>query len=70
MAITFHRIGKNHAATKVTVTATCGGAWKPATLCQWIELGLKNGRKIITVIGTIDSTPSTVANAAPSRIPR
>ena len=38
-------------------------------LCQWIELGLKNGRKIITVIGSMDRTPSTVANAAPSRIP-
>ena len=52
------------------VTLTCGGAWKPATLPQWIELGLKNGRKIIRVIGNIDRTPSTVANAAPSLIPR
>jgi len=58
------------AQTKVKVTATLGGAWKPATLPQWSELGLKNGRKIITVIGTIDTMPSTVANAAPSLIPR
>src|SRR5579859_4597926 len=68
--MTFHRIGKNQAATNVTVTATPGGAWNPATLPQWITLGLKNGRKIIAVIGSIDSTPSTVANAAPSLIPR
>ena len=39
-------------------------------LCQWIEPGLKNGRKIIAVIGIMDSTPSTVANAAPSLIPK
>ena len=44
--------------------------WKPATLCQCSEPGLKNGRKIIAVIGSMDSTPSTVAKAAPSRIPR
>ncbi len=55
---------------KVALTWTPGGAWKPAMLCQWIVLGLKNGRKIISVIGIIDSTPSTVANAAPSLIPR
>ena len=46
------------------------GVWKPATLPQCSEPGLKNGRKIIAVIGSMDSTPSTVANAAPSRIPR
>ena len=68
--MTFHRIGKNQAATNVMLTCTRGGAWKPATLCQWIELGLKNGRKIIAVIGSMDSTPSTVAKAAPSRIPK
>ncbi len=54
----------------VNVTTTPGGAWKPATWPQWIELGLKNGRKIITVIGSIDTMPRTVANAAPSLIPR
>ena len=69
MAMTFHRMGKNQAKTNVMVTATCGGAWKPATLCQWIEPGLKNGRKIIAVIGSMDRTPSTVAKAAPSLIP-
>src|SRR5262249_38148231 len=69
MAMTFHRIGKNQAKMNVTVTATCGGAWKPATLLQWIEPGLKNGRKIIAGSGSMDSTPSTVANAAPSLIP-
>ena len=52
------------------LTCTPGGAWKPATLPQWIAPDLKNGRKIIAVIGSIDSTPSTVANAAPSLIPR
>src|SRR5437879_4692772 len=67
--MTFHRIGKNQAKMNVTVTATCGGAWKPATLPQWIEPGLKNGRKIIAVIGSIDSTPRTVAKAAPSLMP-
>jgi hypothetical protein len=70
MAITFHRIGKNQAAMKTALTWTPGGAWKPATLPQWIELGLKNGRKIITVIGSIDRMPRKVANAAPSLIPR
>ena len=54
----------------VKVTTTPGGAWNPETLPQWSELGWKNGRKIITVIGSIDRMPSTVANAAPSRIPR
>src|SRR5262249_60232932 len=68
--MTFHRIGKNQAAMNVMVTTTCGGAWKPATLPQWIELGLKNGRKMITVSGRIGSTPSPVANAAPSRTPK
>jgi hypothetical protein len=68
--MTFHRIGKNHAKMKVGLTCTCGGTWKPATLPQWIAPDLKNGRKIIAVIGSIDSTPSTVANAAPSRMPK
>ena len=67
--MTFHRIGKNQAAINVAVTATCGGAWNPAILPQWIELGLKNGRKISTVIGSMESTPSPVAKAAPSLIP-
>ena len=67
--MTFHRIGKNQAKMNVTVTATCGGAWKPATLCQWIEPGLKNGRKIIAVSGSMDRMPSTVAKAAPSLMP-
>src|SRR5215469_12137710 len=67
--MTFHRIGKNQAMTNVALTATPGGAWNPAMLPQWIELGLKNGRKISTVIGSMDRTPSTVANAAPSLIP-
>ena len=67
--MTFHRIGKNQAKMNVTVTATCGGAWKPATLLQWIEPGLKNGRKIIAVSGSMDRMPSTVAKAAPSLMP-
>src|SRR6202035_3919510 len=67
--MTFHRIGKNKAKMNVTVTATCGGAWKPATLCQWIEPGLKNGRKIIAVSGNMDQMPNTVAKAAPSLMP-
>jgi hypothetical protein len=67
--MTFHRIGKNQAKMNVTVTATCGGAWKPATLLQWIEPGLKNGRKIIAVSGSMDKMPSTVAKAAPSLMP-
>src|SRR6266576_2959263 len=67
--MTFHRIGKNQAKMNVTVTATCGGAWNPATLLQWIEPGLKNGRKIIAVIGSMDKMPSTVAKAAPSLMP-
>jgi hypothetical protein len=62
MAMTFHRIGKNQAKMNATVTATCGGAWKPTTLCQWIEPGLKNGRKIMAVIGSMDRTPSLVPN--------
>src|ERR1700726_3003168 len=62
-------MGKDQAATNTRLTCTPGGAWKPATLPQWITLGLKNGSKIITVIGSIDSTPSTGANAAPSLMP-
>ena len=32
--MTFHRMGKNQAKTNVMLTATCGGAWKPATLSR------------------------------------
>src|ERR1700748_1307524 len=67
--MTFHRIGKHQAKMNVTETDTCGRAWKPATLLQWIEPGLKNGRKIIAVSGSMDRMPSTVAKAAPRLIP-
>ena len=63
-------MGKSQAKTNVVLTCTPGGAWKPATLPQWIEPGLKKGRKIIAVIGRMDSTPRTVAKAAPSLIPK
>jgi len=38
-------------------------------LLQWIEPGLKNGKKIIAVSGSMDKMPSTVAKAAPSLMP-
>ena len=47
----------------VGLPCTSGLRWKPATLLQWIAPDLKNGRKIIAVSGSIDSTPSKVANA-------
>ena len=37
---------------------------------QWKLDGLKIGRMISRVRGTIDVTPRMVANLAPSRIPR
>src|SRR5258708_4012476 len=53
----------------VTVTATCGGAWKPATLCQWLAPDLKHGRKVIRRIGRTDGTQRTVPTPPPQRTP-
>ena len=58
------------ASTSVGLPVTPDGKWKPARLLNVIELGLKNGSSISSVSGAIEMMPITVANPAPSLIPK
>jgi len=69
MASTDQVITKIQLMKKAKLPTLGSGRWKPARLLQCIELGLKNGRKMRAVRGTIETTPSRVAKPAPSRIP-
>ena len=49
---------------------TPSGRLKPAIFDQFMLPGLKNGRKISAVRGSIDRMPSTVAKRAPRLSPK
>ena len=50
--------------------STPAGRLKPSSRPKSILLGFVKGRKISSTSGTIEAIPSTVANVAPSRMPR
>ena len=50
---------------------SCGLAkGNPERLLQWMVSGLKKGRIVSTVRGTIERMPNSVAKPAPSRMPK
>ena len=70
MAMAFHEITKIQARKKTVPDGR--RVWRsgsPRCCDQWKVLGLKTGRMISSVRGTMDVTPRTVANVAPEADP-
>src|SRR5580704_18555526 len=69
MAMAFHEMTKIQAMKKTKPDVFGSAKWKPEMLDQWKVLGLKTGRTISSVSGTMDVTPRMVAKVAPNRMP-
>src|ERR1700761_6290020 len=69
MAMAFHEMTNTQAMKKTKPELAGLAKWNPEMFDQWKVDGLKTGRRMRRVRGTIDVTPRTVAKVAPSFIP-
>src|ERR1700721_69146 len=65
----FHDMTNTQAMKKTKPELAGLAKWKPEMFAQGKVEGLNTGRRMRRVRGTIDGTPRTVANGAPSFLP-